>query len=49
MWYIIWILVSATIFGKSTESEKWEWLGVPSLMSCVIGGICGLLALIGIL
>lgn len=49
MWYIIWILISAAIFSKSTESENYEWLSFPSMLSCILGVFCGLFALIGII
>lgn len=48
MKYIIWILVSAAIFGKSIDWDNWEWLAFPSGLSCVIGCIVGFLALCGI-
>lgn len=32
-WYIVWLLVSVSIFGKSMEKNKWEWLALPSLLS----------------
>lgn len=43
--YIIWILVSAVIFSKSLESDKWRWLDFPSLLSCILGGICGIISI----
>ena len=49
MWYIIWILVSAAIFAKSMESDRWGWLGFPSMLSCVLGGFCAIFALLGII
>lgn len=48
MWYIIWILVSAAIFAKSVESDRWEWLGFPSMLSCILGLFCGMFAMFGI-
>lgn len=40
---IIWILVSAGVFSKTLESEKFGWLGAPSMMSCVIAFVMWIL------
>jgi len=45
MWCIIWILISAVIFGWSGKSEKWEWLGFPSIVSFMLGMCCGAIKL----
>lgn len=34
--YIIWMLISAAIFGKSVHNEKMAWLSFPSMLSCII-------------
>lgn len=33
----IWLLISAAIFEKSLDSESFEWLALPSCLSCILG------------
>lgn len=49
MKYIIWIIASAAIFGKSVDSDKLEWLAFPSILSCFISVLMGFFSLMGIL
>lgn len=46
MGYVAWILISAAIYSKSTEDEYSKWLEFPSMLSCIIACIIGLLELI---
>ena len=48
-WYIIWLLVSASIFSKSMEKDKWEWLAAPSLLSSALSLFALLFGFIGII
>ena len=48
MKYIIWILVSAIIFEKSSTTEKYQWLVGPAMVSVILAGWCGMFALFGV-
>lgn len=49
MKYIIWMLISSIVFARSETSKKWEWLMGPSIVSFILGGFCGMFALLGII